>query len=332
MPGQFRPEDNTSNADNRPRVQWLEVAPEWAGQRLDNFLLGRFRGIPKSVIYQVIRKGRVRVNRKRARPDYRIVAADQIRVPPLHVPEAGPEKAQPGTRVQRRMTDAIIYEDADFLVVNKPCGIAVHGGSGIDFGLIETLRAARDDRYLELVHRLDRDTSGVILVARRRSALKALQDQFREKTTRKAYQVLVMGEWPSELDRVDQPLRRTETPSGERIVRPDAKEGRSAETRFRVLERFAGYTLLEAMPITGRTHQIRVHAALTGHPVAGDSKYMDDAAMAAWRKIGGDRLMLHAHSLTLSLPGGNRQKMTFEAPLEQRFHERLEQLRQRESG
>jgi len=188
--------------------------------------------------------------------------------------------------------------------------------------LIETLRAARDDRYLELVHRLDQDTSGVILVARRRSALKALQDQFREKTTRKAYQVLVMGEWPSELDRVDQPLRRTETPSGERIVRPDAKEGRSAETRFRVLERFAGYTLLEAMPITGRTHQIRVHAALTGHPVAGDSKYMDDAAMAAWRKIGGDRLMLHAHRLTLSLPGGNRQKMTFEAPLEQRFHER----------
>lgn len=331
MPGQFSPEDNSAATD-RPRVQFLEVAPEWAGQRLDNFLLARFRGIPKSVIYRVIRKGRVRVNRRRAKPDYRIVASDQIRVPPLHVPDAGPEKAQPGQRVQRRMTDAILYEDEHFLVVNKPCGIAVHGGSGVDFGLIETLRAARDDRYLELVHRLDRDTSGVILVARRRSALKALQDQFREKTTRKAYQVLVMGDWPGDLDRVDQPLKRTETPSGERIVRPDSSEGRSAETRFRVLERFPGYTLLEAMPITGRTHQIRVHAALSGHPVAGDSKYMDDPALAAWRKIGGDRLMLHAHRLTLLPPGGNDVKMTFEAPLEQRFCERLEQLRQRETG
>ena len=331
MPGQFRPEDKSVTPD-RPSVQWLEVAPEWAGQRLDNFLLGRFRGIPKSVIYRVIRKGRVRVNRKRAKPDYRIAAADQIRVPPLHVPETGPEKAQPGARVQRRMTDAILYQDENLLVVNKPCGIAVHGGSGVDFGLIETLRAARDDRYLELVHRLDRDTSGVILVARRRSALKALQYQFREKTTRKAYQVLVLGDWPDDLDHVSQPLRRTETPSGERIVRPDSKEGRSAETRFRVLERFAGYTLLEAMPITGRTHQIRVHAAMSGHPVAGDSKYMDDAAMAAWRRIGGDRLMLHAHRLTLVLPGEDAGKMTFEAPLEQRFAERLEQLRKRESG
>lgn len=331
MPGQYSPDDKVADAA-RPRVQWLEVAPEWAGQRLDNFLLARFRGIPKSVIYRVIRKGRVRVNRKRARPEYRIVARDQIRVPPLHMPSAGPEKAQPGRRVQRRMADAILYESEQFLVVNKPCGIAVHGGSGVDFGLIETLRAARDDRYLELVHRLDRDTSGVILVARRRSALKALQDQFREKTTRKVYQVLVMGDWPADLECVDQSLRRTETPSGERVVRPDSREGRSAQTRFRVLERFAGYTLLEAMPITGRTHQIRVHAALSGHPVAGDSKYMDDAAMAAWRRIGGDRLMLHAHRLTLVPPGGSGQPMTFEAPLEQRFREHLEQLRKRETG
>ena len=318
------------NADDKPRVRWLEVAPEWAGQRLDNFLLGLFRGVPKSVIYRVIRKGSVRVNRKRARPDYRIVGADSIRVPPLHAPASAAEKAQPGSRVQRRMLDAVVHEESDFLVVNKPPGIAVHGGSGVDFGLIETLRAARDDRYLELVHRLDRDTSGVILIARRRSALRALQEQLRRKSMRKCYQVLVMGHWPEEIDRVNEPLKRTQTPSGERMVRPDSQEGRSAETRFRVLECFEGYTLMEAVPVTGRTHQIRVHAAISGHPVAGDSKYMDDAAMAAWRRIGGQRLMLHAHRLTLYRPGGATERSTFEAPLERRFCKTLRWLRERE--
>lgn len=330
MPARSSAPNDGDSTDN-PGVQWLEVAAEWAGQRLDNFLLARFKGVPRSVIYRIIRKGRVRVNRKRVRPDYRIVRADAIRVPPLYRPASAPDKARPGRRVQRRMRDAIMHENHDFLVVNKPHGIAVHGGSGVDFGLIETLRAARDDRYLELVHRLDRDTSGVMLVARRRSALKALQDQFRRNSTRKCYQVLVMGEWPESLGCVNESLRRTTNGSGERIVRPDTRNGRSAETHFRVLKRFNGYTLLAGMPVTGRTHQIRVHTALSGYPVAGDSKYMDDAANAAWRRIGGERLMLHAYRLSLDLPGNDRQRVTFEAPPGASFRQGLERLRERES-
>lgn len=321
MPGQ---PGGTQQAASGPRVQWLEVAPEWAGQRLDNFLMARFRGVPKSVIYRVIRKGEVRANKKRVRPDYRIAPGDSIRVPPLRVPEDKPDRAQPGRRVQRRMQSAVLHEAREFLVINKPAGIAVHGGSGVDFGLIETLRAAREDRYLELVHRLDRDTSGLILVARRRSALKALQDQFRRKSTHKVYQVLVAGDWPINVGRVEAPLQRVTGGDGERMVRVSHDEGKSARTDFRVLARFRGYTLLEAIPHTGRTHQIRVHAACQGCPVAGDTKYLDDASQAAWRRAGGDRLMLHAHRLSFMAPDG--QKQAFEAPLPDDFQAQVERL------
>ncbi|MYL26935.1 MULTISPECIES: RluA family pseudouridine synthase [Halomonadaceae] len=325
MPGHPGSHDS---AESRPRVQWLEVAPEWAGQRLDNFLMGRFRGVPKSVIYRVIRKGAVRANRKRVKPDYRIAAGDSIRVPPLHEPEQKPDRAQPGRRVQRRMQAAVLHEAPDFLVVNKPAGIAVHGGSGVDFGLIETLRAGRDDRYLELVHRLDRDTSGLILVARRRSALKALQDQFRQKSTHKVYRVLVVGEWPQAVNRVEAPLQRVTGGTGERLVRVSADQGKAARTDFRVLERFSGYTLLEATPLTGRTHQIRVHAACQGCPVAGDAKYLDGASQAAWQRGGGDRLMLHAQQLTFETPAGER--VTFEAPVPDDFEAQIQRLGKRQ--
>ncbi len=321
MPGHPGPRDNTADA---PRVQWLEVGAEWAGQRLDNFLMSRFRGVPKSVIYRVIRKGQVRANKKRVKPDYRIGTGDAIRVPPLRVPEQKPDRAQPGQRVQRRMQRAVIHESPDFLVVDKPAGMAVHGGSGVDFGLIETLRAAREDRYLELVHRLDRDTSGLILVARRRSALKALQDQFRRKSTHKVYRVLVVGDWPADVTRVEAPLQRVTGGSGERLVRVSAREGKSSSTAFRVLERFPGYTLLEAVPLTGRTHQIRVHAAYQGCPVAGDIKYLDQASLTAWQRGGGDRLMLHAHRLAFEAPDG--QKQAFEAPVPDDFRAQVERV------
>lgn len=321
MPGHPGARDNAASA---PRVQWLEVAPEWAGQRLDNFLMSRFRSVPKSVIYRVIRKGEVRANKKRVKPDYRIGPGDSIRVPPLRVPEEKPDRAQPGRRVQRRMQAAVLHEAPDFVVVNKPAGIAVHGGSGVDFGLIETLRAAREDRYLELAHRLDRDTSGLILVARRRSALKALQDQFRRKSTHKVYRVLVVGSWPDGADRIEAPLQRVTGGSGERVVRVNASEGKVARTDFRVLERFAGYTLLEAIPMTGRTHQIRVHTAYQGCPVAGDTKYLDQASLTAWRRGGGDRLMLHAHRLAFVAPDG--EKLAFEAPTPDDFQARIERV------
>ncbi|MEQ6885183.1 RluA family pseudouridine synthase [Salicola sp. Rm-C-2C1-2] len=325
MPGHPGSRDS---AESTPRVQWLEVAPEWAGQRLDNFLMGRFRGVPKSVIYRVIRKGAVRANRKRVKPDYRIAPGDSIRVPPMYEPAARPERAQPGRRVQRRMQAAVVHEAPDYLVVDKPAGIAVHGGSGVDFGLIETLRAARDDRYLELVHRLDRDTSGLILVARRRSALKALQDQFRRKSTHKVYRVLVVGEWPRGVDRVEAPLQRVTGGAGERLVRVSTDHGKAARTDFRALERFPGYTLLEATPLTGRTHQIRVHTAVQGCPVAGDEKYLDRASQSAWQRGGGDRLMLHAHQLAFETPEG--EKVTFEAPVPEDFGAQIQRLRQRQ--
>lgn len=321
MPGHPGARDSAAPA---PRVQWLEVAPEWAGQRLDNFLMGWFRGVPRSVIYRVIRKGEVRANKKRVKPDYRIGSGDSIRVPPLRVPEQKPDRAQPGRRVQRSMQAAILHEDPDFLVVNKPAGMAVHGGSGVDFGLIETLRAARSDRYLELVHRLDRDTSGLILIARRRSALKTLQDQFRRKSTHKVYRVLVVGSWPEGVTRVDAPLQRVTGGAGERLVRVNTREGKAARTDFRVLERYSGYTLLEATPATGRTHQIRVHAGCQGCPVAGDTKYLDQASLTAWRRSGGDRLMLHAQRLAFEAPDGAKREFEVEVPTD--FQSQIERV------
>lgn len=285
----------------RPVVRWVRVDDDSAGQRLDNFLLAQLRGVPKSVIYRVIRKGEVRVNKGRVRPDTRLQGGDQVRIPPVATPEKTPRPA-PGDRVQGVMEEAIVFEDDHLLVVNKPSGIAVHGGSGLDFGLIEVLRAARPQaRFLELVHRLDRDTSGLVMVAKKRSALRFLQDELRQKAIRKDYHALVEGDWPAHLDRVDVSLQRFELPSGERRVKVD-EAGKSSLTRFRVLSFFTGYTLVQASPITGRTHQIRVHAAFAGHPIAGDDKYMQGAGLKAFRALGGSRLMLHARALTFRHP------------------------------
>ncbi len=309
---------------NSAGVQWITVEPDMAGQRLDNFLMARLRGVPKGKIYNIVRKGEVRINRGRARPDTRLAAGDEVRIPPVVRPEK-PVSTIPGDRVQAVMTNAVVFENDDLLVVNKPSGIAVHGGSGLSFGLIEVLRAARPEaRFLELVHRLDRDTSGLVVIARKRSALRFLQDEFRQRQVRKHYHALVSGHWPASVRDVDEPLLRYEMPNGERRVKVSS-EGKASLTRYRILDTWPGYTLVQASPVTGRTHQIRVHCACTGHPIAGDDKYMDAAGQRAFRQRGGNRLMLHARALEFRLPGSG-DWFQLEAPYDEAFSQVLQAL------
>ncbi len=312
-----RTEPPPADSGFRSSVQWLTVDPDTAGQRLDNFLMAQVRGVPRSVIYRVIRKGEVRVNKGRARPDTKLNAGDQVRLPPM-TQKARQEKPAPGSRVQGVMEAAVVFENTELLVVNKPSGIAVHGGSGLDFGLIEVLRAARPEaRFLELVHRLDRDTSGLVMVAKKRSALRFLQEELRQKRIRKHYHALVEGDWPASVTVVEEPLLRYELGNGERRVRVDAA-GKASRTLYRVLAVYRGYTLVQASPVTGRTHQIRVHCAHCGHPIAGDDKYMDDSGQKAFRAAGGQRLMLHARALELTLPGSG-EPLVLEADYDEAF-------------
>jgi 23S rRNA pseudouridine955/2504/2580 synthase len=305
-------------------VQWITVDPDMAGQRLDNFLMARLRGIPRSKIYRIVRKGEVRVNKGRVKPDTRLEAGDQVRIPPVVKPEK-PTSSIPGDRVQAVMEGAVIFENDELLVVNKPSGIAVHGGSGLSFGLIEVLRAARPEaRFLELVHRLDRDTSGLVMVAKKRSTLRFLQDELRRREVHKHYHALVSGHWADGVSEVAEPLLRYEMANGERRVRVDA-DGKPSLTRYRVLDTWPGYSLVEASPVTGRTHQIRVHCAYAGHPIAGDDKYMDAASQRVFRRLGGNRLMLHARSLQFRLPGGE-QWLQLEAPYDEAFTQVLAAL------
>lgn len=323
-----RPQVMVSSAEGeRSAIRWVTVDEDNHGQRVDNFLLAQLKGVPKSVVYRIVRKGEVRVNKGRVKPDTRLKSGDQVRIPPV-TQKKKEATVLPGARVQEVMESAIVFENEDMLVVNKPAGIAVHGGSGLDFGLIEVLRAARPQgRFLELVHRLDRDTSGLIMVAKKRSALRFLQDELRHKRIRKHYHALVAGVWPVGVDRVAAPLLRYELSNGERRVRVD-DTGKESLTTYRVLTVYAGYSLVQASPVTGRTHQIRVHSAYAGHPIAGDDKYMDDASLKAFRADGGRRLMLHAFALEFSLPGSGAA-MRLEAPYDEPFGSVLEKLAQR---
>jgi 23S rRNA pseudouridine955/2504/2580 synthase len=319
---------NPSPEIPRPAVLWVTVDEDNDGQRLDNFLMAQLRGVPKSIIYRIVRKGEVRINKGRVKPDTRVKTGDQVRIPPVVRKEKEPQ-ASPGDRVQAVVEAAVVFENDQLLVVNKPSGIAVHGGSGLSFGLIEVLRAGRPQaRFLELVHRLDRDTSGLVMVAKKRSALRYLQDELRHRRIRKQYHALVSGHWLAGLGKVAQPLLRYEMPNGERRVKVDAA-GKESLTLFRCLERYDGYSLVEASPVTGRTHQIRVHAAFAGHPIAGDDKYMDDASLKAFRALGGSRLMLHARALELSLPpdsDGHSPALKLEAPYDNAFAAALQKL------
>jgi 23S rRNA pseudouridine955/2504/2580 synthase len=291
--------DNTKQLATK--VRYFEVTEDHAGQRIDNFLLRELKGVPKSRVYRILRKGEVRVNKARIKPEYKLCEGDVVRIPPVRMAE--PKAEQPVSKsLGDLLSQSILFEDARLLIVNKPSGLAVHGGSGISQGLIEALRVLRPEaRFLELVHRLDRDTSGCVMIAKKRSMLRFLHEQLRNGTIDKRYLALATGRWPNRRKAVSASLLKNTLRSGERMVNV-SPEGKKSLTEFSVVERFDGATLVEAKPITGRTHQIRVHALHVGHPLLGDDKYGDDEACKAFRSRGLKRLFLHAHSLNVPMP------------------------------
>lgn len=308
------------------QAQFIDISDDEAGQRIDNFLLSKLKGVPKSMIYRIIRKGEVRVNKGRIKPEYKLLEGDQVRVPPVRVAER--ETAPVSAKLDKvaALADCILYEDESILVINKPSGTAVHGGSGLSFGVIEGLRALRPEaRFLELVHRLDRDTSGILLVAKKRSALRALHEQLRLKQMQKDYLALVRGNWQSHTKVVQAPLLKNILQSGERIVRVSS-EGKPSETRFKVEERFENATLVKASPVTGRTHQIRVHTLHAGHPIAFDDRYGDKQFDSQLADTGLKRLFLHAYALKFTHPKSG-EEMRVVAPLHNDLNQCLKVLR-----
>jgi len=304
-------------------VQFLTVGEESAGQRLDNFLIRVLKGVPKTHVYRIIRSGEVRVNKGRASADARIANGDIVRVPPVRISESVAAKADKPAPAREF---PVLFEDEHLLAVDKPAGVAVHGGSGVSFGVIEQLRQARPAaRFLELVHRLDRETSGILLVAKKRSALTKLQDQFRERETGKTYLALVTGDWPANRKVIDQPLHKYLQADGERRVRVVAKDdpdGMRAITLVKVAESLGegrgggtpGFSLLEVTIKTGRTHQIRVHLASSGHPIVGDDKYGDFELNKTLARQGLKRMFLHAWRLQFDHPATG-ERIALQAPL-----------------
>ena len=333
-----------------PQVRLVNIDDNYAGQRLDNFLLRELKGVPKTHVYRIIRAGEVRVNKGRAQADTRLVEGDVVRVPPVRVSERMEQKAADMTVVSAALAQRgapaksfpILFEDDYFLAINKPAGTAVHGGSGVSFGVIEQLRMARPDaRYLELVHRLDRETSGILLIAKRRSALVHLQNQFKERATGKTYLALVKGAWPANKKVLDQPLHKYLVNGGEddgerrvKVVAKDDPDGMRAVTLVKVVKNIPVcvelvevfkksltspdrpdlFTLLEVTIKTGRTHQIRVHLASNGHVIVGDDKYGDFELNKALHKRGLKRMFLHAWRLRLQHPSTG-EEMTFNCDL-----------------
>ena len=303
----------TASAVSRRVEHWTAEEGD-VGQRIDNFLMRRLKGVPRSVIYRILRRGEVRVNAGRIGPDYRLAAGDQVRVPPVRTAAERPA-AQPAAGLSATLAASILYEDDRLLVVNKPAGLAVHGGSGLSYGVIEALRALRPgERELELVHRLDRDTSGCLMLAKRRSLLRLLHGLQREGRIQKRYLALLAGRWRRGAARVDAPLRKSVLQGGERMVKV-AADGKEAVTEFRVVHRYADSTLVEAGLVTGRTHQIRVHAAHLGTPILGDAKYGDAEANRRYRQLGLRRLFLHAAALVIHWPG-DELPLLVDAPLD----------------
>ncbi len=308
-------------------VQWVEITDAQAGQRIDNFLHTRLKGAPKALIYRIVRKGEVRVNKKRIKADYRLVGGDLVRIPPLRLaPEVAVREVSDNLR--NLLAGSVLVEGPDWLVINKPSGLAVHGGSGVKIGLIEALRQVREDLdFLELVHRLDRDTSGCLLLAKSRPALLTLNAALKQHRMEKRYLALVQGRWPARRDFVSARLDRFEAGNGERRVRVDAN-GKVARTRFAVRESFPNVTLVEAEPVTGRTHQIRVHAAHAGHALLGDDKYGSREGQRQSVSLGLERLFLHASSLTFPEPTNGRP-VQIRAPLGEELEKVLARARAR---
>ncbi len=302
-------------------VRILEITQENAQQRIDNFLRLHLKGVPKSMIYRIVRKGEVRVNKKRIKPEYKLQQGDLVRIPPVRVAQENPLPS-PKLNIISQLESLIVYEDDGLIILNKPSGLAVHGGSGLDFGAIEGLRSLRPEaRFLELVHRLDKATSGCLLIAKKRSMLRALHEQLRNKTMNKQYMALVKGAWDKKWRSVREPLLKHAQNS---IVKV-SPEGKPSETRFKILQRYQGCTLVEASPVTGRTHQIRVHTACKGHNIACDDRYGDDDFSREMKKLGLNRLFLHAAHITFFHPVLEKE-MTVSAPLCGQLEALLEKL------
>ncbi|MCW7548473.1 23S rRNA pseudouridine(955/2504/2580) synthase RluC [Photorhabdus sp. APURE] len=316
---------------NNQIVQFVTIDDDEAGQRVDNFLLARLKGVPKSMIYRIVRKGEVRVNKGRIKPEYKLSAGDVVRIPPVRVAER--QEAPVSAKLDKvvALGDCILYEDDHILVLNKPSGTAVHGGSGLSFGVIEGLRVLRPEaKFLELAHRLDRDTSGILLIAKKRSTLRALHEQLRLKQMQKDYLALVRGQWQSNCKVVQAPLLKNILQSGERIVKVSS-EGKPSETRFKVEERFTNATLVKASPVTGRTHQIRVHAQYAGHPIAFDDRYGDKVFDSQLSDTGLNRLFLHASALKFTHPSTG-EILRLEAPMDEQLRYCIKTLRQNHSN
>lgn len=303
---------NSAAPAERKAVTYATISPEEEGQRIDNYLFRICKGVPKSHIYRVLRSGEVRVNKGRVDQTYRLAAGDVLRIPPLQIAERA-EKHIPERNFK------VLYEDAHLLVIDKPAGVAVHGGSGVSYGVIEQLRATRPhEKFLELVHRLDRETSGILLVAKKRSALTRMHEQMRSGTVDKRYQVMVHGDWKNQRQHVKLPLQKFRTGEGERRVRVQ-EGGQASHTIFNVLRSFGDFTLLEAELKTGRTHQIRVHLSSMGYAIAGDDKYGDFALNKELQRTQSrqgtlKRMFLHAHRITFRHPESGEEK-TIEAGL-----------------
>lgn len=305
-------------------VQFIEIDEHNEQQRIDNFLIAMLKGVPKSRIYRMLRKGEVRINKKRCKAVQRLQTGDRVRIPPVRIAEKPVHDFIPDN-LKSALQNNILFEDDYLIAINKPAGYAVHGGSGINSGVIEGLRQIRPEAgFLELVHRLDRDTSGCLLIAKKRSALRQLHAVFRDDGVAKTYQALLVGRWQRKKCWVDQPLLKNVSKGGERMV-VVSQQGKASETLFRRLQSFNDCTWVEVSPKTGRTHQIRVHAAWLGHAIVGDDRYGGDADNRKFKKLGFNRLVLHARRLIFKHPDSG-QTLTIEAPLPESLQQSLAQL------
>ncbi len=305
--------DKTSKASMLP-VRYLTITEDYAGQRIDNFLITHLKNVPKTRIYRILRKGEVRVNKKRAQPSYRLQAGDIVRLPPMQIDDK-PIPVAPNQRVVALLQNRILYEDKGMLILNKPAGMPVHGGSGVSMGVIEALRVMYPKLpHLELAHRLDRDTSGCLIIAKKRSILKELHQLLREGRVHKVYLTLTKGQWKKSELKVNVALRKNHLSSGERVVKVDP-EGKESLTVFEPMQSFGDAMLMEATLHTGRTHQIRVHACYRHHPIAGDEKYGDPEFNKQMKQYGLKRLFLHSHRLEFKLPS-TEQHIKVIAPLD----------------
>jgi 23S rRNA pseudouridine955/2504/2580 synthase len=300
----------------KDRVNHVEIGLDGEDQRIDNYLLKLLKGVPKSHVYRILSSGEVRVNGGRAKPNRRLIVGDKIRIPPIRVAQRNQDSAP-----QYLKRFEILYEDEDIIAIDKPAGIAVHGGSGVSSGIIEHLRSRRSNQpFLELVHRLDKETSGVLLLAKKRSALTNIHQQIRDNQTRKIYLALVSGRWERKISKVDLPLRKYVSKAGERRVVIDGANGKPSLTLFRALETNEHSSLIEANLKTGRTHQIRVHLAHVNYPILGDDKYGDFRRNKLFQQFGLKRMFLHAHKFSCIHPKSGK-KITIESPLPAELHQ-----------